>query len=233
MRTAPTALCLLLLAACAQEREPAPARERDPASEQALADQILIDPDLAHQNEGNAALTVASDHSLPLLVATPEAIAAARAEAAVLAGGSDQLLPPLKPGTLARSEQGEWITPAEVAARLPGESRCTSGLTYSAAWAARMPPAIPVYPGGATLEAAGSDADGCALRVVTFVTAVPTGEVLSFYAARARMARFAATHAANETHHVLWGGKGAAAFRLSLHESERGLTEVTLATIGG
>ena len=230
MRAMVPILLSLLLGACgAGESEPR-LPQRDPATAQALSDQILVDPDLAHQNEGNAALTVSSDHSLPLLVSTPEAIAAARAEAAELVGGADKLVGVSDPRPLEGEPLPEFETAAQFAATLPGGGPCAVRLTYSAAWAARLPAALPVYPHGATLEAAGVDSTDCAMRVVTFLTPVPVADLLSFYAARARSGGFTVVHAADRKRHVLSAEKSGAAFRLVANREDDELTRITLAT---
>ena len=230
MRTAVPCV-LLLAAACAAEPPPAPPPERDPASEQALADQIMIDPDLANQNEGNAALTVPSNHSLPLPIATPEAIAAARAEAAAIVGGSDELVAPPAPRALAGLVR-EWpVALEERASALPGADRCARLATRSATWAARFPEGLPIYPRGAVQAAAGAEADGCTLRVVSFATPVPLEHVLAFYAARARQAGFPLVHEAGGGVHRLSGRKGAAAFAIELETDEHGLTRADLAVL--
>jgi hypothetical protein len=224
-------LLLPLLAACAQAEPAAPAPERDPAVEQALADQIMVDPDLANENEGNAALTVAVDHSLPMLVAIPEAIAAARADASVLVKGADHLVRPDLP-RIEPIDDARFTTPAQFAAALPGVRDCAEAMTYSAAWAARLPATLPVYPRGATLEAAGTDADGCSLRVASFVTPVEPADVMAFYLARARQSGFTFERAESRFAHGLAGKRGGAAFRLSIAIDPDRMTQVTLATTG-
>lgn len=223
---------VLLIAACAAEPAPSPPPERDPATVQALNDQIMIDPDLANQNEGNAALTVPSDHSLPLPIATAEAIAAARAEAAAIVGGSGEVVAPPAPRPLAGVNRGRVVALEERVAALPGAEHCAGLATRSASWAARFPQALPIYPRGAVQAAAGADGEGCALRVVGFVTPVPLEDVLAFYAARARQAGFPLAHAAGGGVHRLAGRKGAAAFALELETDEDGLTRADLALVG-
>ena len=177
--------CLLALAGC-DDAPPAPqVAPRDPQVAQALDDPLMTDPDLSSRNEAAAALTVESDASLPELPATPEAIAAARSDAARMVGGSDRLVPLGEPAAQG-APLATGADPADQLAALPGGRNCADALSRSAIWAARMPDAMPIYPRGATLEAAGSDAKGCTARVVTFSTPVPTAEVLAFYAARAR-----------------------------------------------
>lgn len=232
MRTVVPALVLLGLAACGQGEEAAPAPQVDPATQQALSDQIMVDPDLVNENEGNAALTVSSDHSLPLLVATSEAIAAARADAAALAGGADKLAAMSPPGTFDAPGADALVTPAQFAASLPGAAKCVASLGYSAAWAARMPQDLPVYPRAATFDAAGSDTGDCEIRVATFVTPVSPDDVLSFYAARARASGFAIERAAGESGRLLLGKRGDAVFRLAVHSRGDRMTEATLATSG-
>jgi hypothetical protein len=222
-------LACLLLAACGTGENPARLPERDPAVEQALADRIMSDPDLASQNEGNAALTVISDHSLPLPAFAEGAADDARVEAAEIVGGADKLLPPPAAGPLQSSERMEGATLAEFAASLPGGSACTTGLTSSAIWAARLPAPWTAYPGSATTEAIGSDATGCHLRVVRFVTPASADDVLSFYAALARQAGVGARHSADSGAHVLAGASGPAAFRLTLEPADAGLTQGILA----
>lgn len=224
-------LALIILAACGHGEEPARAPERDPASEQALNDQIMVDPDLANQNEGNAALTVSSDHALPLTNATVAALAAARAEAAAMVGGSDKLLPPPAARPFSGPSLADHFTPATQAARLPGARDCAATMDYSTAWAAKLPPAFPVYPRGATQSAAGADGNGCALRAVVFTTPVPLAEALAFYYARARQAKIAVEHAALGGEHRLSGSGGELTFALALRRRDDGLTEATLVTL--
>ena len=75
------------------------------------------------------------------------------------------------------------------AANAPNGRPCAGMVEYTAAWAAKLPDAFPVYPRGAVQEAAGTDAGGCALRVVNFQTPVPVSEVMDFYFTRAAAAK--------------------------------------------
>lgn len=222
-------LACLLLAACGAGEEPSRQAERDPAVEQALADQIMSDPDLASQNEGNAALTVISDHSLPLPAFAEGAADDARVEAAEIVGGADKLLPPPAAGPLESGERMEGATLAEIAAKVPSAPACMGALSTSAIWAARISAPWAAYPGSATTDAIGGDAAGCHLRVVRFVTPASADDVLSFYAALARKARVPARHSASDGTHVLAGASGPAAFRLALEPNDVGLTEGILA----
>jgi hypothetical protein len=100
-------------------------------------------------------------------------------------------------------------------------------------WAARLPAAFPVYPRGAVQEAAGTDASGCSLRVVNFVTPVPLGEVMDFYYSRARAAGFSAQRVLQDGDNVLGGVKGASSYVVYARRLPSGNTEVDLVTSGG
>ncbi|MGN6498053.1 MAG: hypothetical protein ACTHK5_12075 [Tsuneonella sp.] len=220
-------LCLML-AACGAASAPAPPPERDPAVEQALNDHLMSDPDLASENEGNAALTVISDHSLPLPAFPEGAAEDARVQAAELVGGSDKLLPPPAAQALP-GELGDSSTAAELAAGLPGAGHCSVPLTTTATWAARMPAPWALYPGSGVTEAAGADAASCQVRVVRFLTPVTASDVLAFYTALARAARIGVRHRAAGEVHILEGARAGSAFRLIVRPHGAGLVEGTLA----
>ena len=99
-------------------------------------------------------------------------------------------------------------------------------------WAARLPRAFPVYPRAAVQEAAGTDAAGCALRVVNFVTPVPLGEVVDFYFTRARSAGFSARRVLQGGDDVLAGVKGRASYVIYARRLPSGHTEIDLVTSG-
>lgn len=80
---------MLLLGACGDAAPPPSPEGRDPAIVRALNDPLMTDPDLSSRNEGAAAITVTTDSGLPVMPDRPEELAAARAEAALLAGGHD------------------------------------------------------------------------------------------------------------------------------------------------
>lgn len=228
---------LLLLAGCGWFGDEAgePVAENDPAMSAALGDPITTDPDLASQNRADSAVFVPSgDGSLPTVDSGAEAIAAARAEALRLVGG---------PGKMQRAPEAEEVdgalpadatlTAAARAAAAPGGNRdCAARVEYTMQWAARMPAAFPVYPRSAVQEAAGTDASGCALRVVNFVTPVPLGEVIDFYYSRARGAGFSAERVLQDGDDVLGGVKGAASYVVYARRLPSGITEVDLVTSG-
>jgi hypothetical protein len=81
----------LLLAACGEEAPvvDVAADHSDPLMDGALADHIMVDPDMVARNGANQAASLGTgDGSIPLPDAGPEAVAAARAEAIALVGGS-------------------------------------------------------------------------------------------------------------------------------------------------
>lgn len=221
-------LASALLAGCGEEpavTEP----EVDPALSGALNEPIMIDPDLVGQNRANSAAALPShDASLPVVDATPEAIAAARAEALRLVGGPGRMKKAPEP----REVSGPLPADAALTIAARASTNCAARVENTAQWAAKLPRPFPVYPRGAVQEAAGTDADGCALRVVSFLTPVPFGEVIDFYFTRARTAGFSAQRLLHDGDDVLAGIKGRASYVIYARRLPSGNTEVDLVTSG-
>lgn len=226
-----------LLAGCkprAEERADAgnaadnAAEAADPALTGALADQIMVDPTLSQQANGKAARPAAQPAQAPV---PPASALAANAPAPVEAPAGSAKTPPARPvsaapgqerpttmtlGQLAGMQrQTANAAPARTAAAAKGCGN--SQLGYSAAWAAKLPAALPIYPGGQLAEAAGTDAPGCGLRVVSFRTTARWETVLDWYNARAAKAGWATEHQLRGGDHVLAGTRnGPGAFLLIL-----------------
>lgn len=227
-------IAALALSACGSEDEPAENPDgSDPALTGALADQIMVDPELAGRNAGADGLrgNGPASANLPTEERSPEAIAKAKAEAAKLVGG--KLLPAPAP-VAGGAVDPMTATPAEMAGNAPGlGSNCAEKAEYSAAWAARLPAALTVYPRGHVVEAAGTDRDGCRLRVVHFVTPVAPKDVVDFYHTRVKAAGYDAEHRTEGKDSVLGGSKDAAAYMVMVRKAASGLTEVDLIANGG
>lgn len=204
LRAVPILILLASTSACRDDPPPEVPKVRDPQIAQALDDPLMTDPDLANRNEAAAALRVESDSSLPVLAATPEFIAGARAEAVALTRGADRLgpLPPAREKVVA-------VIPLGAEAQLETMNTtgsCRERLQIGSIWAARMPTGVPIYPRGAVQSAAGFDAPGCRVRAVTFTAPIPPEEMLAFYAARTRLTGLSATRYADGAGDVLRGG---------------------------
>lgn len=223
----------ILLAACGGADDGSGKGDADPAVQAALNDPIMVDPDLAGQNEGNAALTGGTDHSLPPELVTPAAIQSAKEEAMALVGGSVGLKAVPKAVVLAaNTPEPAAHTAAARAAVSPGGENCAQAVEYSTAWAARLPTAFPVYPRGSTQEAAGTDKGECSLRVVNFLTPVALDDVLSFYFTRASANGYSAQHLKKDGDDIVSGIKGRASFVIYARRQANGLTDVDLVTSG-
>lgn len=235
MRFVPSLLLVLatspLMVACSQGAAPKLPAETDPAITAALGQPILIDPDLVSMNDANAVAQVSDfDRSLPALDTGPDAVARARAAALDLLGGQSRL----QSAPAARqADDGPLLTAAARTIAKSGEAdRCTSQVSNGMVWAARMPPAFPVYPMGAVQAAAGIDQRGCALRVVTFHTPVPPADVMDFYFTRATAAGFALDRVMQQGDDVLAGTHGKGALIVYARPLPSGATEVDLVTSG-
>lgn len=199
--------------------------------EQALNDPLMTDPDLSANNEAAAALTVRVDGPLPVLPATPEEIAAARAEAAMLVGGADKLrAPPAASGKVA--PLAEPHDPSDHLAVLRGKTACFAALSNSAIWAARLPTALPVYPRGATQAATGGEGNGCRVMAVVFTTPVSPADVLAFYWHQANGAGLAPRRLQAGGQDVLQGQGAGTAFDLRIRTAGD-QTMVELAVVSG
>ena len=114
---------------------------------------------------------------------SPEGIAAAQEQAKEIAGGEGQW----RTAPDAREASGDLpansILNQALAGANSGDSQtdCASVAEVGNEWASRLPETFPVYPGASVTEAAGTDAGGCNLRVVNFMTGVPKAEVMNFY----------------------------------------------------
>ena len=221
----PTIAAMLLAGCGAAPDKPAPPEPIDAAVVDALADPLMTDPDLTWQNQADAAITVAGPVSsaLPPIDRSDAAIAAARDAATELAGGI-----PAAPSEPAR-EDLKALRAAITAAQMAQAAKivradCVAQIAYTARWAAVLPEPLQLYPRGAVEEAAGTDAAGCALRVVQFKTPVPLADVLAFHNARLRAAGYGVTHGAEGEEHVLRARKGGSAYLLYLRPSAEGLT---------
>ncbi len=224
-----------LLAGCGDKESDAVDAGEDPAMTGALGDQIMVDPELSGQN-GSAVTAGTGNVELPPEQRSPEAIAAARQEAAKKAGGTLKSAPSPSQGNTASLVENA-ATAAQVAASAKAAGKdCTSAVQYSMNWTTKLPAALSIYPRGAVQEAAGIDKDGCSLRVVTFVTPVESGDVMDFYYTRTTAAGYNADYKMEGESHVMGGGKGGSAYliyaRTLADGPNKGLTEVDLIASG-
>lgn len=226
------AATLSLLAACGDRTDSDPlGEEMDPASEQALNDNLMTDPDMAGSNEANAALSGTGNAAVPKIDSSPEAVRAARARALELVGGVDSMNPaPTAKRLAANAPDSAAIIASARAAVAPGGANCAEQVNYTTAWAAKLPPAFPVYPRGNTQEAAGTDEGACDLRIVTFVTPVPLSDVIDFYHSRALAAGYSAEHVRKAGDTVLSGLRGQSSYVVYGRELPSGATEIDLVT---
>ncbi len=231
----PLAASVLALSACTSGKHDKDSQsDRDPAVTGALSDPILTDPDLASQNRGGAALGGGGPAigEVPPFKQGVEETERAKDEALKLAGGS--LLPVLAAAaTVPASPRAKAVTlPALAVAVGLASQTCANGLGYSALWAAKMSPALAIYPRGHVTEGAGSDEPGCNLRAVTFVTPVGIADVLAYYNTRAKAAGWPVHYRREGTDDVIRSARNSAGFVLLVRRAESGMTEVDLVTSG-
>ncbi|HEX9965977.1 MAG TPA: hypothetical protein VGB04_13460, partial [Allosphingosinicella sp.] len=177
-----TALAALAaLAACnrggGEDNLAALGNDADPAVTSALNDQILVDSNLASQSNRNAARPAPTPAGAPY----PASDAAGSAPAASAGKGPD-----------AAAAIGE------------GGKGCSDPrrFDYNMAWANRLSPNFPVYPGGRVTEAAANNQSGCSTRVVTFATADDWQRVLDWYHTRAVRAGYSSEHQVRDGDHI-------------------------------
>ncbi len=225
-------LPIALLAACSGDpEEDAGSAVLDPASEQALGDELMTDPDMAGRNEAGAALSGTGNGGLPNIDTSTRAIEAARTRAVELVGGAAELKPAPTARKLAdNAPDTSAMVAAARAVVSPGGENCAAKVSYTTGWAAKLPSAFPVYPRANTQEAAGTDEGACALRAVTFHTPVPLHEVLAFYASRAASAGYSVDHAVKQGDNILSGTHGRSAFVVYARVLGGKVTEVDLVT---
>ena len=228
------AASLLALAACGRGESGDDTGDGDQAGlALTMAAPMMVDPDLTSRNHAEAALAGGGPPvlALPPFEQGTEAVAAAKAEAEKLNGSTIAAAP----GAVGELDPAlrDAVTAAQRASAVRGSGKgCGTKADYALAWSLQLPAALPIYPRGHLLEAAGSDLDGCRLRVVRFVSAVDASALIDFYHARARRAGFALRHRAAEDVHQLTGSKGAAEFAVQARKREDGLTEADIVTNG-
>ena len=222
---------LALLAGCDRaDDENANLAEGDPAMEGALGDQIMVDPELSGQSGGAAA--AAGGAGLPPEQRGPEAIAAAKQDAMKKAGGTIDAAPEPKRGSAASLVEGA-ATAAQVGeAARAGSTDCASKVEYAMNWSTKLPQPIAIYPRGAVQEAAGTDADGCPLRVISYLSPVDPGDIVDFYYTTARKGGYNADYRMDGNDHVIGGKDGGKAYVVYARKLDNGLTEVDLIASG-
>ena len=231
----PLLLVLLAVPACSSaDQAPDTNAERDPAAAAALNDPIMVDPDLASQNRGSSALSGGgpAQGDLPDFVRTPEEGDAARAAAQTLLGSAPPPAPPPASTSAKAKLAGALTMPAIAAASGIVTRACADKLGFTMAWAARLPAALPVYPRGHTIVAAGSDDPGCKVRAVRFVTPVTVGDAVDFYYASARAGKLPVQRRKEGDDAVVAGAPGSATYAVYVRQRGDGLTEVDVLTAG-
>lgn len=123
--------------------------------------------------------------------------------------------------------------PAAAAGRRPAQADCVAKVAYSAIWASKLPAAVPLYPDARMVEAAGTDRDDCALRVVNFTSTAPVTRVIDWYAARVTKFGYSAERKLDGAQHILAGTRGDAAYILYIRPRAGGGSDIDLVANAG
>lgn len=138
---------------------------------------------------------------------------------------------PIK-GSAAQLSQGAATAAQITPAARTAKTDCAAKAQYAQGWAGKLPAEFPLYPQATVQEAAGTDSDGCALRVVSFGTPVDQQEVIGFYRTMALKAGYSADYRLDGSDRVLGGSKGGRAYVVYARKQGDGVTEVDLVTSG-
>jgi hypothetical protein len=198
---------------------------RDPQLREALGGQIMVDPGLTQSANANALRPPnqpASD-KVPSLPLAPDPVDARSLKSA----------PPASRDCPECRASASAFTLAAKAGQQAGNAACLSGLRYSAAWAQRLPGAFAPYPAAQVAEAAGNDAAGCGLRIVSLRTSAAASKVIDYYYTHASGAGYSAEHKMDGAQHVLGGTRGDAAYMVYATQRSGGGTDVDLVVKGG
>jgi hypothetical protein len=234
MRGASVLLAVLsLVAACAPGGEDA-ARDAaliatDPVVARALHDPLMSDPDLASRNEAAAAIGFADSAALPVLAGSSEDAAAAR-EAMRIELLESGALPDLPPATKVPGGAvlGPMSGPADLLEAVGAPGACAKGLKEDFAIPAKLPPAALIPPRAMVVQAGGSDAKGCGLRIVRYLTPAASEVVLQYHYVRAGRAGLKPVRHAAPGDSLAASGKGAERLAVHVRKAANGLTGVTL-----
>ena len=195
----------LALAACGSSSDNADdmadANGVDPALASALHDQIMVDPQLGQQANGDSVRPPGQPNSGGV---PADGVAAAP-------GLNEQLLKAPAPvaaekGCAQCEAARESVTLGGLAERQQFARKGQCGnVQYSASWAQRLPADIPLYPQARVTEAAGTEGGQCALRVVSFSAPVTVQGMLDWYYTRATRAGYTSEHQVDGDQHILGG----------------------------
>jgi hypothetical protein len=201
----------------------------DPALKGALADPILVDPELVGQSNRNAVRTADRPANGAVPVLRGDA-GKAQAQATKLAGGKLLSAPAPSEGDAMASTVTLGAVAREQAAARGGNAGCAKKLAYGMEWAQRLPEPFVLYPGAQLTEAAGAQADGCTLRAASFVTPVPRQGVMDYYYTIARRAGYDGEHQIMGGDHVLGGTRASdgAAYFILFTDAPGGRTSVDI-----
>ncbi|KMS57776.1 hypothetical protein [Sphingobium cupriresistens] len=176
----------------------------DPALKGALADPIVVDPQLVGQANRNAVRSADRPANGALPALTGDA-GAAQAEAVKLAGGKLLSTPTASEGEAMASTVTLGAVARADSGRRGGNGACAKKLNYGMEWAQRLPEPFGLFPGAQLTEAAGAQVDGCTLRAASFVTPAPRQGVMDYYYTLARRAGYDGEHKILGGDHVLGG----------------------------
>jgi hypothetical protein len=195
--TLSASIALMLLAGCHSKPKPA-ANTLDAMDEQ------LVNGAVVAENPANKAL--AAD-----IRVDPARARHRRADAPL---GSDEGGPVAGGEALADNGTGDGAA-----------GGCLGGLAYSNDWAAKLPADLPMHPSAKLQEAAGHDG-GCQARVVSFTVPGDRGQVIGWYAAKAKAAGYSVGRDDKGGDWNLAGDKGDSAYYIIVGPAAHGETPV-------
>lgn len=205
----------------------------DPALTGALQDQIMVDPQLGRQANGDAV----RPPSQPYSGGVASDAVAANGEKIDTAGLLKAPAPVSGKACPECAAARESVTLAGLAGRQKNARTkgCAGSLQYSASWAQRLPADLPLYPQARVIEAAGAQGGKCALRVVSFSAAQPMQAMLDWYYTKAVRAGYSAEHQVDGAEHILGGTRARddGAYVLFLTPRKDGGTDVDLVANNG
>ncbi|MDO7834490.1 hypothetical protein Q4610_05470 [Sphingobium sp. HBC34] len=206
----------------------------DPALKGALADPILVDPQLVGQSNRNAVRPAdrPANGAVPVLAGDA---GAAQAAALKAVGGKLMPAPAASEGEALASTVTLGAVAREQAVRRGGTGGCAKKLAYGMEWAQRLPEPFALYPGAQLTEAAGAETDGCTLRAASFVTPAPRQGVMDYYYTLARRAGYDGEHRILGGDHVLGGTRGSdgSAYFILFTDAPGGKTSVDIIADNG